>query len=219
MSQQHIYFFGEGRADGGRLHEGPARRQGRPAWPKWSRAGVPVPPGFTITTRICNEYYSNGMKVSEDFQREQDAAVERPRTGDGQEAGWARTTRCLVSVPFGRQVLHARMMDTILNLGLNDRSVRRPGPAHRHPRFAVDCTGRFVQMFGSVVFDMNKSEFEHLIGALKKKRRIQLRHRLLGRRPQDAGAQSRTGPEAPRGKFPQDPLDQLNRARNAVFRS
>ncbi|MBI5836015.1 MAG: pyruvate, phosphate dikinase [Candidatus Eisenbacteria bacterium] len=218
MSQQSIYFFGEGTADGDGSMKDLLGGKGA-GLAEMSRAGVPVPPGFTIVTRICNEYYANGMKVGDDFQAGQDAALERLERVMGKKLGDADDP-LLVSVRSGAKFSMPGMMDTILNLGLNDRSVEGLSRRTSNPRFAWDCYRRFVQMFSSVVFDMNKSEFEHVIGALKKKRRIQLDTDFtvddLKQLVQEFKAlvQKRRG-----GQFPQDPRDQLNRARNAVFRS
>ena len=172
MSQQNIYFFGGGQAEGDGSMKDLLGGKGA-GLAEMSRAGAPVPPGFTIVTGMCNAYYAGGMKLSGDFLREQDAALGRLEQLMGKKLG-APDDPLLVSVRSGGKFSMPGMMDTILNLGLNDRSVEGLARRTGNPRFAWDCYRRFVQMFSSVAFDMSKSEFERVIAALKKKRGVRL---------------------------------------------
>ncbi|HVP39798.1 MAG TPA: pyruvate, phosphate dikinase, partial [Candidatus Saccharimonadales bacterium] len=218
MSDQHIYFFGEGHADGDASMKDLLGGKGA-GLAEMARAGVAVPPGFTITTRICNEYYANGMKLSEEFQREQAAALERLEQTMGRKLG-DPADPLLVSVRSGAKFSMPGMMDTILNLGLNDRSVEGLARRTRNPRFAWDCYRRFIQMFSSVVFDMGKAEFEHVIAVHKKRRGIRLDTEFTVEDLQALVADFQALVLKRRGsRFPQGPREQLDHARDAVFRS
>src|SRR5438552_7143467 len=217
-SEKNIYFFGEGRAEGDGSMKDLLGGKGA-GLAEMTNAGVPVPPGFTITTRMCVEYYRAGGKLPESFRAEQEAALQRLESVMGKRLGDADDP-LLVSVRSGAKFSMPGMMDTILNLGLNDRSVEGLARRTGNPRFAWDCYRRFVQMFSGVVFDLEKSEFEHLIAALKKRRRVKLDTDLTVDDLKSLVEQFEALVVKRRGgKFPQDPRDQLDRARNAVFRS
>ena len=215
---RHVYFFGDGQAEGtGQMKDLLGGKGAGLA--EMTNAGVPVPPGFTITTAVCRHYSANGGKLPDDFPAQQRAALERLEALMAKQLGDADDP-LLVSVRSGAKFSMPGMMDTVLNLGLNDRSVRGLARRTGNARFAWDCYRRFVQMFTSVVMDLEKHDFEVIIENLKKKRRVKLDTELtLGDLETlvasfKAHVKSRAGRE-----FPQDPHEQLALARDAVFRS
>ncbi len=218
MTDQHVYFFGEGRAEGNARMRDLLGGKGA-GLAEMSNAGVPVPPGFTITTAVCRSYYDHGGTLPAGFEVQQQAALERLQKMMGKRLGDPGDP-LLVSVRSGAKFSMPGMMDTVLNLGLNDRSVeglaRRSGDA----RFAWDCYRRLIQMFGSVVLGLEKREFEEHLHAFKKRRRVRFDHELTADdlralvKDYKALVQRRTSRD-----FPQDSLEQLTLARDAVFRS
>ena len=218
VASQWVYFFGDGKAQG---HAGMRDLLGGKGagLAEMTNAGVPVPPGFTITTEVCRWYYANGRQLPHDFRVQQDQALEHLEMLMGRKLGDPEDP-LLVSVRSGARFSMPGMMDTILNLGLNDRSVlgltRRTG----NDRFAWDCYRRFIQMFASVVMDCEKREFESLIEKLKHQRKVELDTDLTAADLQllverfKAVVRQRGGRD-----FPQDPHEQLALARDAVFRS
>ncbi|MEO5880206.1 MAG: PEP/pyruvate-binding domain-containing protein, partial [Candidatus Eisenbacteria bacterium] len=214
----YVYNFGEGRADGNAgMRDLLGGKGGGLA--EMTNAGVPVPPGFTITTDVCRWYYANGRTLPREFEAQQATALELLERRMGKTLG-AASDPLLVSVRSGAKFSMPGMMDTILNLGLNDRSVRGLGARTENPRFAWDCYRRFLQMFGSVVLGLEKSDFEEHLEGFKHKRRAETDQDLgaadLERLVADFKAlvHKRTGRD-----FPQDPREQLAMARDAVFRS
>ena len=212
-----VYFFGSGKAEGNAGMKDVLGGKGA-GLAEMTNAGVPVPPGFTITTDVCRWYYAHQRSLPSDFPGQQAAALERLQSLMGKKLGDANDP-LLVSVRSGAKFSMPGMMDTVLNLGLNDRSVL--GLAHKtgNERFAWDCYRRFLQMFGSVVLGLEKSDFEEHLEAFKHKRRAKT-DQDLG--PADLQAlvkdfkelvKRRTGSD-----FPQDPWRQLELARDAVFK-
>jgi pyruvate,orthophosphate dikinase len=171
-NEQFVYFFGDGKAEGRGDMKDILGGKGA-GLAEMTNAGVPVPPGFTITTSVCRHYHSNGRKLPAEFQAQQDAALARLEETFGRPLGDA-SDPLLVSVRSGAKFSMPGMMDTILNLGLNDRSVQGLANKTGNPRFAWDCYRRFIQMFASVVMDFQKHEFEELISAAKKRRKVKL---------------------------------------------
>ena len=214
----HVYFFGEGRADGSAAMRDLLGGKGS-GLAEMTNAGVPVPPGFTVTTEVCRWYYAHDRSLPPGFEAQQREALARLERVMGRRLGDADDP-LLVSVRSGAKFSMPGMMDTVLNLGLNDRSVEGLAGRTGNPRFAWDCYRRFIQMFGSVVMGLEKPEFEELIDRLKKKRRIRLDTDLKPAdlqqlvRSFEALVRRRAGRE-----FPQDPTQQLALARDAVFRS
>ncbi len=218
MSDVYVYSFGEGRSDGNTAMRDLLGGKGA-GLAEMTNAGVPVPPGYTITTTVCRAWYAHGQTLPPRFEpqhRDALALLERRmgrRLGDSDDP-------LLVSVRSGAKFSMPGMMDTILNLGLNDRSVRGLASRTGNPRFAWDCYRRFMQMFGSVVLGLGKSEFEEHLERFKHKRRAHT--------DQDLGAddlevlvadfKTLVRRRAAR-EFPQDPAEQLALARDAVFRS
>lgn len=184
-----------------------------------SRAGIPVPPGFTITTRVCNLFYASGGRVPEEFAHQQQAALRRLEEVQGKRLGDPQDP-LLVSVRSGAKFSMPGMMDTILNLGLNDVSVEGLARRTGNARFAYDSYRRFLQMFGDVVLAVPKALFEKQMEELKARRGVTLDLELTAEDMRELVAafqeliRTRSG-----HPFPQDPLQQLDMARDAVFRS
>ncbi|HEY3217224.1 MAG TPA: pyruvate, phosphate dikinase [Candidatus Eisenbacteria bacterium] len=218
MAEPYVYFFGEGRADGSAQMRDLLGGKGA-GLAEMSNAGVPVPPGFTITTAVCRSYYEHGSTLPPGFERQQEAALERLQDVMGKRLGDPQDP-LLVSVRSGAKFSMPGMMDTVLNLGLSDRSVDGLVARSGNPRFAWDCYRRFVQMFGSVVLGLEKSEFEDRLQALKTRRRIHTDPELtfddLQHLVQEFKSLIR---RRARREFPEDPVEQLALARDAVFRS
>jgi pyruvate,orthophosphate dikinase len=216
--ERYVYFFGDGRAEGNGQMKDVLGGKGA-GLAEMTNAGVPVPPGFTITTAVCRHHQAHGARLPDGFLAQQDAALERLERSLGRRLG-DEADPLLVSVRSGAKFSMPGMMDTILNLGLNDRSVRGLAARTGNARFAWDCYRRFVQMFASVVMDFEKHEFETVIASAKKRRRVKLDTELdavdLERLAQEFKqlVRRRAGRE-----FPQDPREQLAMARDAVFRS
>ncbi len=213
-----IYFFGEGKADGSAAMRDVLGGKGA-GLAEMTNAGVPVPPGFTIPTDVCRWYYANGGSLPHGFEAAQSAALERlerlmeRRLGDPVDP-------LLVSVRSGAKFSMPGMMDTILNLGLNDRSVEGLTKRTSNPRFAWDCYRRFIQMFGSVVMGLEKRDFEAKIEALKHRRRIQTDPELTASDLQALVRDFKALVRRHAGRdFPQEAAEQLRLARDAVFQS
>ena len=162
----YVYFFGEGRADGSAALRDLLGGKGS-GLAEMTNAGVPVPPGFTITTEVCRWYYAHDRSLPPGFEAQQREALTRLERIMGRRLGDADDP-LLVSVRSGAKFSMPGMMDTVLNLGLNDRSVEGLARRTGNPRFAWDCYRRFIQMFGSVVMGLEKPEFEALIDQLKR---------------------------------------------------
>src|SRR5262245_45313986 len=216
--EQFVYFFGEGRAEGrGDMKDALGGKGAGLA--EMTNAGVPVPPGFTITTSVCRHYHAHEHRLPEAFAPQQDAALARLERTLGKALGDAGDP-LLVSVRSGAKFSMPGMMDTILNLGLNDRSVKGLSEKTGNVRFAWDCYRRFIQMFASVVMDLQKHEFEELIAAAKKRRRVKLDTELTAADLESLTLEFKRHVRKRAGRdFPQDPREQLAMARDAVFRS
>ncbi|HEY2954413.1 MAG TPA: pyruvate, phosphate dikinase [Candidatus Eisenbacteria bacterium] len=184
-----------------------------------TNAGVPVPPGFTITTEVCRWYYAHERTLPPGFEREQRESLSRLERVMARRLGDAADP-LLVSVRSGAMYSMPGMMDTVLNLGLNDRSVEGLSRRTGNPRFAWDCYRRFVQMFGSVVLGLEKHEFEEHLAAFKRRKRAKTDQDLDADDFRELVAEfkalvrKRTAQD-----FAQDPGTQLQLARDAVFRS
>ena len=212
-----VYFFGEGRADGsGTMRELLGGKGAGLA--EMTNAGVPVPPGFTITTEVCRAFVARGGKLTPEFEDEQGAALARLERVMGKTLGDARDP-LLVSVRSGARFSMPGMMDTILNLGLNDRSVEALARQTGNPRFAWDCYRRLIQMFSSVVMGIGKHEFEERLSSLKRRRRAAADADLRAPDLADLAREFLALVRRHGREFPQDPARQLAEARDAVFRS
>src|SRR6202011_5483537 len=157
---KHVYAFGGGKADGdGKMKDVLGGKGAGLA--EMSRAGVPVPPGFTISTEVCNIYFENRNRVPDEINKQVLAALAKLEGQIGKKLGDS-SNPLLVSVRSGAKFSMPGMMNTILNLGLDDETVEGLVAKSDNHAFAYDCYRRFLQMFGSVVMEIGKSEFEHL---------------------------------------------------------
>ena len=180
--------------------------------------GLPVPPGFTIQTEACREYMRTGG-VSAEVNRQMDEALHHLEQLQGQKLGGADNP-LLVSVRSGAKFSMPGMMDTILNLGLNDKSVEGLAKRSNNPRFAYDSYRRLIQMFGSVVLDIPKHAFEEVFDGKKKQKKAKLDTDLDAKALQEVIADyKKVVLKHTKREFPQDPHEQLVMARDAVFRS
>ncbi|MGB7265009.1 MAG: pyruvate, phosphate dikinase, partial [Terracidiphilus sp.] len=178
---------------------------------------LPVPPGFTIQTEACREYMRG--KLSPQIESEMLDALEKLERMQGQKLG-AGENPLLVSVRSGAKFSMPGMMDTILNLGLNDHAVAALAKRSNNPRFAYDSYRRLIQMFGDVVLDIPKKKFEHIFDGIKSKAKVKFDYELTPEQLKTIIAEYRKLVKQETGKdFPQDPLVQLVAARDAVFRS
>jgi len=214
---KYVYFFGDGKADGNGKMKDELGGKGA-GLAEMTNAGLPVPPGFTIQTEACREYMRTG-KVSTEVARQMEDALGRLEKLQGQKLG-VGDNPLLVSVRSGAKFSMPGMMDTILNLGLNDRSVEALARRANNPRFANDSYRRLIQMFGNVVLDIEKPAFDEVFEAKKKQKKAKLDTDL------DAAALKEVIEEYKKvvkkhakRDFPQDPHEQLVMARDAVFRS
>ncbi|HXG88366.1 MAG TPA: pyruvate, phosphate dikinase [Vicinamibacterales bacterium] len=216
--KKYVYFFGNGKADGDRSMKDTLGGKGA-GLAEMTKAGLPVPPGITISTDACNLYYQMGQKLSPAIEAEIIANVQKLEKAAGASLGSADNP-LLVSVRSGAKFSMPGMMDTILNLGLNDKTVEALKTRTTNGRFAFDSYRRFIQMFGSVVLEIPKAEFEHEFEAVKNERGAALDTDLN----EDGLRQVVTRykdvvRKHTKKDFPQDPGEQLRGARNAVFRS
>jgi pyruvate, orthophosphate dikinase len=213
---QYVYFFGGGSAEGNGTMKETLGGKGA-GLAEMTNVGLPVPPGFTIQTEACREYMRGGL--SPDIDRQMDAALEQLEKLQGQKLGQGENP-LLVSVRSGAKFSMPGMMDTILNLGLNDKSVEALARNTNNARFAYDSYRRLIQMFGSVVLDIEKAAFEEVFDGIKKKKGIKLDMDLDAKALQEVIAQYKTlVRKHTKMDFPQDPHTQLVMARDAVFRS
>ena len=213
---KYVYFFGGGSADGnGRMKDTLGGKGAGLA--EMTNAGLPVPPGFTIQTEACREYMRG--KLSPQINTEMLAALERLEHLQGQKLG-AGENPLLVSVRSGAKFSMPGMMDTILNLGLNDKAVESLAKLSNNSRFAYDSYRRLIQMFGDVVLDIPKKKFEHIFDSVKKREKVKFDYELGPDALKEIIVEYKKLVKKETGKdFPQKPLDQLVQARDAVFRS
>ena len=215
-STQHVFFFGGGKAEGNGQMKDVLGGKGA-GLAEMTNAGLPVPPGFTIQTEACREYMRGAL--SPEVNKEMYAALERLEKLQGQKLGEGENP-LLVSVRSGAKFSMPGMMDTILNLGLNDKAVEALAVRSNNPRFAYDSYRRLIQMFGDVVLDVPKKKFEHIFDGVKKRNKVKFDYLLQPAALKEIIAEYKKLIKKETGKdFPQTPLDQLVQARNAVFRS
>jgi pyruvate,orthophosphate dikinase len=216
--ESYVYSFGGGKADGhGEMKDVLGGKGSGLA--EMTNAGLPVPPGFTIATSACRVYFENRNKLPEPIREETGQALAKLEGLLGQKLGDPGKP-LLVSVRSGAKFSMPGMMDTILNLGMNDQIVEAFARKTRNPRFACDSYRRFIQMFGNVVQEIPKNEFEHVFDGQKKKRGIKLDTELTAEDLKDVIAGYKKLVRKKTGKdFPQKPRVQLDMAIEAVFRS
>ncbi len=215
---KYVYFFGDGKAEGNRTMKDVLGGKGS-GLAEMTNAGLPVPPGFTISTGACNLYYANHGKLTPAIEAEIDAKLKQLEKSAKAQLGSA-TQPLLVSVRSGAKFSMPGMMDTILNLGLNDQTVEGIKAWTGNGRFAYDSYRRFIQMFGSVVLEIPKADFEHEFEGVKAAVGAKVDTDLDEAALKDVVTRYQGVVRARTGKaFPQNPHDQLRMARNAVFRS
>ncbi len=215
---KHIYAFGGSSTEGDRTMRDTLGGKGANL-AEMCRAGIPVPPGFTVATDVCNLYFEAGNKTPDSVEKEMVEHIKILEEKTGKKFG-DETDPMLLSVRSGAKFSMPGMMDTILNLGLNDKSVVGLEKKSGNPRFARDSYRRFLMMFADVVLDVSKHDFEELLGEIKEKKGKKLDTDMSADDWSDVIEEfkklvkDRTGED-----FPQDALTQLQMARDAVFRS
>jgi len=214
---KYFYFFGGGKADGNGKMKDELGGKGA-GLAEMTNASLPVPPGFTIQTEACREYMRLGH-VSEEVDRQMEEALAHLEKLQGQKLGSGENP-LLVSVRSGAKFSMPGMMDTILNLGLNDESVEALARRSNNPRFAADSYRRLIQMFGNVVLEIPKSAFDEVFDAKKKRKKAKLDTDLDGKALKEIIEEyKKVVKKHTKREFPQDPHEQLVMARDAVFRS
>ena len=215
---KYVYFFGNGRAEGTRDQRTLLGGKGANL-AEMTNLGVPVPPGFTISTVACKEFYTLGEKWPLGLEEEIQANLARLEEAAGKKFG-SKENPLLVSVRSGAAVSLPGMMDTILNLGLNDQTVQGLIKKSGNARFAYDAYRRFIQMFGNVVLDLSPHGFEHILKEKKAKLKVKLDTELNAKALEELVEAYKAFVKAQTKKaFPEDPAVQLKLACNAVFKS
>ncbi|MCD6134508.1 MAG: pyruvate, phosphate dikinase [Candidatus Omnitrophica bacterium] len=236
MKKKYVYFFGGGKAEGNGKMKSLLGGKGA-GLAEMSRIGLPVPPGFTITTEVCAAYYKRGRKYPPQLKAEVEANLRKLEKLTGKKLGSIKNP-LLVSVRSGAAISMPGMMDTILNLGLNDKSVEALGSLTKNLRFAWDSYRRFIQMFGDVVMNVPHAKFEHELEEIKREiasrrgisRAQKLKQEELNRAVPDTdlgvedlknlvNRYKKIFHKATGRSFPQDPQEQLWLAIGAVFGS
>ena len=217
-TNKYIYFFAEGKAEGNGQMKDLLGGKGA-GLAEMTNAGIPVPPGFTITTEVCRYFYSHNHQLPPELKSQYEEAISRLEKVTGKTFGDPQNP-LLVSVRSGAKFSMPGMMDTVLNLGLNDKVVEGLAKITQNPRFAYDAYRRFIQMFGDVVLGIEKSEFEKIITAKKEQLGKKQDTELTAEDCQEVIAEYKKLVKEKTGKdFPQDPRVQLDMARDAVFKS
>ncbi|HLY15783.1 MAG TPA: PEP/pyruvate-binding domain-containing protein, partial [Bryobacteraceae bacterium] len=218
MMKKHVYQFGPGGADGDGTMKDILGGKGA-GLAEMCRANLPVPPGFTISTEVCNIYFDNQNQVPGEIHKEMLQALEKLQKQMGQTLG-DTDNPLLVSVRSGAKFSMPGMMDTVLNLGLNDKTVLALERKSGNPRFAQDCYRRFIQMFGNVVLDIEKHDFDHVFDGRKKKVHAKVDTDLTAEDLKAVIVDYKKLVEKKTGQpFPQEAIQQLAMSRDAVFRS
>ena len=214
MAHKYIYLFSEGSGDMRELLGGKGANLA-----EMTNLGMPVPPGFIITTEACTRYYDDGEVINDEIQAQILDYVEKLEEMAGQKFG-DKDNPLLVSVRSGARASMPGMMDTILNLGLNDEGVLALAKNSNNPRWAWDCYRRFIQMYSDVVMEVGKSYFEKLIDEMKEKRGVSQDVELAWEDLKELAEQFKAEYRDKVGEdFPQDAKTQLMGAVKAVFRS
>jgi len=216
--QIYVYFFGGGKADGKGGMKDTLGGKGA-GLAEMTNAGLPVPPGFTISTEVCRIFYENNGRLGEDIQRQIDEALARLEGLTEQKLG-STDRPLLVSVRSGAKFSMPGMMDTILNLGLNDITVKALATRTGNDRFAWDSYRRFIQMYGNVVLQINKRDFDEIFDRIKQKASAKLDTEIPVAALQEIVLEYKAlVKEKTKADFPNDPRQQLLGAINAVFGS
>ena len=211
---KYVYLFSEGNKDMRNLLGGKGANLA-----EMTKLGLPVPQGFTITTEACTRYYDDGKKISEDIQNEIFENIKKMESITGKKFGDIENP-LLVSVRSGARASMPGMMDTILNLGLNEEVVDVLARKSNNPRWAWDCYRRFIQMYSDVVMEVGKKYFETLIDKMKERKGVTLDVELTAEDLKELANEFKEEYKSKVGsEFPTDPVEQLMGAIKAVFRS
>ena len=214
MSKKYCYLFTEGNAKMRELLGGKGANLA-----EMTNIGLPVPQGFTITTEACTQYYEDGRQINEEIMAEIMEYIEKMEKITGKKFGDLENP-LLVSVRSGARASMPGMMDTILNLGLNEDVVDVIAKMSNNPRWAWDCYRRFIQMYSDVVMEVGKKYFEQLIDAMKEKKGVTQDVELNAEDLKELAMQFKAEYKSKIGEdFPSDPKEQLIGAIKAVFRS
>ena len=211
---KYVYLFSEGNKDMRNLLGGKGANLA-----EMTKLGLPVPQGFTITTEACTRYYDDGKKIGDDIQKEIFENIAKMEEITGKKFG-DKENPLLVSVRSGARASMPGMMDTILNLGLNEDVVETLSKKSNNPRWAWDCYRRFIQMYSDVVMEVGKKYFETLIDKMKAEKGVTLDVELTAEDLKELAREFKEEYKAKVGEdFPTNPTDQLMGAIKAVFRS
>ena len=214
MAKKYTYLFSEGDASMRELLGGKGANLA-----EMTKIGLPVPQGFTISTEACTQYYEDGRHINDEIKGQIMDYIVKMEKITGKKFG-DKENPLLVSVRSGARASMPGMMDTILNLGLNEEVVETLAAKSGNPRWAYDCYRRFIQMFSDVVMEVGKKYFEVLIDKMKEKRGVVNDVDLTADDLKELANQFKAEYKAKIGKeFPRDPKEQLFAAVEAVFRS
>jgi len=214
MAHKYCYLFSEGNADMRELLGGKGANLA-----EMTNIGLPVPQGFTISTEACTQYYEDGREINPEIQAEINEYISKMEEITGKKFG-DKENPLLVSVRSGARASMPGMMDTILNLGLNETVVEVMAEKSGNPRWAYDCYRRFIQMYSDVVMEVGKKYFEQLIDEMKEKKGVKFDVDLTAEDLKELAEQFKAEYKSKIGSdFPSDPKEQLMGAVKAVFRS
>ncbi len=214
MSHKYVYLFSEGDASMRELLGGKGANLA-----EMTKIGLPVPQGFTVTTEACTKYYEDGRKINDDIQAQIMEYIDKMEGITGKKFG-DKENPLLVSVRSGARASMPGMMDTILNLGLNEDVVETMAAQSGNARWAYDCYRRFIQMYSDVVMEVGKKYFEELIDKMKEEKGVTLDVELTADDLKTLAEQFKAEYKSKIGSdFPSDPKEQLMGAVEAVFRS
>ncbi|MBQ4120128.1 MAG: pyruvate, phosphate dikinase, partial [Clostridia bacterium] len=213
MSHKYVYLFSEGDASMRELLGGKGANLA-----EMTKIGLPVPQGFTVSTEACTQYYEDGRKINDDIQAQIMEYIVKMEEVVGKKFG-DKENPLLVSVRSGARASMPGMMDTILNLGLNEEVVETMAAKSGNARWAYDCYRRFIQMYSDVVMEVGKKYFEELIDKMKEEKGVTQDVDLTADDLKELANQFKAEYKAKIGSdFPTDPKEQLMGAIEAVFR-
>ena len=214
MSHKYVYLFSEGDASMRELLGGKGANLA-----EMTKIGLPVPQGFTVSTEACTQYYEDGRKINDEIMAQIMVGIDKMEEITGKKFG-DKTNPLLVSVRSGARASMPGMMDTILNLGLNEDVVETMAAQSGNARWAYDCYRRFIQMYSDVVMEVGKKYFEELIDKMKEEKGVKQDVELTAEDLKTLAEQFKAEYKSKIGKdFPSDPKEQLMGAVEAVFRS
>src|SRR3989338_8932764 len=216
LTRKYVYFFGNAKAEGTRDQRTLLGGKGANL-AEMTNLGIPVPPGFTISTVACKEFYTLDKKWPDGLDEQIQENLKKLEAATGKKFG-SKENPLLVSVRSGASVSLPGMMDTILNLGLSEETVKGLIKKSGNERFAWDAYRRFIQMFGNVVLEMDHHGFEQLLAAKKKKLKVTEDTQLTPQALKELVSEYKDYvKKSTKKSFPEDPTQQLKLACNAVF--